>query len=217
MSRIESFINEQQLASRLEDLRELEISANDITIISQHPIIHEYENITMINSEGSVWDKLVSFFSSGDPTDKVFNNLDLAQGEKDEHRQALEEGNILLYIKDDLLLSDNRTGQSDYAYENNDNLNTPDKYVTQEEIQTYTNEKPSSEPLADEKEIQQADIREEGDPNTDDLSLRDREGFDEAVDTTYEDVSMSEDDYPPLPEDDEVRTLREKDKKLNRE
>lgn len=216
MSNIESFINEQQLANRLEELRELKISANDITIISQHPIVHEYENVTMINSEGSIWDKLVSFFSSGDPTDRAFNNLDLTQGEKDEHRQALEEGNILLYINDDLLLTNNNTDESDYAYENIDYLNTRNKYVTQEEVQSYTNEKTFSEPLADEKEIQQADIREEGDPNTDDLSLRDREGFDESVDTTYDDVNMSEDDYPPLP-DDEVRTLREKDKKLNRE
>lgn len=215
MSNIESFINEQQLANRLEELRELKISANDITIISQHPIVHEYENVTMINSEGSIWDKLVSFFSSGDPTDRAFNNLDLTQGEKDEHRQALEDGNILLYINDDLLLTNNNTDESDYAYKNIDYLNTRNKYVTQEEVQSYTNEKTFSEPLADEKEIQQADIREEGDPNTDDLSLRDRVGFDEAVDTTYDDVNMSEDDYPPLP-DDEVRTLREKDKKLNR-
>lgn len=216
MSSIESFTNEQQLANRLDELRELEVSANDITIISQHPIIHEYDNVTMINSEGSIWDKLVSFFSSGDPTDKAFNTLNLTQGEKDEHRQTLEDGHILLYINDDLLLANHNADESNYAYGHHDNINTPNKYLTQEEIQTYTNEKIVSEPLVDEKEIKEANIREEGDPNTDDLSLRDREGFDGAADTTYDDINMSEDEYPPLPADEEIQTLREKDKKLKR-
>lgn len=144
MSKIEKFTTEQQLTTRLEELRDINLNSGDIKVISQHPLTNNYENfnnITTINAEGSAWDKIVAFFSSGDPTDRAFKHLNLSPGDKDEYRQALENDEILLYIDKNSSLDEEEAEKSDYDYDStstNTRFDHQDKYVSEENMTDFT-------------------------------------------------------------------------------
>lgn len=167
MSKIEKFATEHDLIKRLEELRDLDVSSDNLKVISQHPVTNEYDefnHITTINAEGSAWDKIVSFFSSGDPTDRVFNNINLSHGDKDEYRQALERNEILLYIDSESKLGGETQKKSDYDYgSTNTRLDHQDKYVSEENMTDFTEDTNHSSynSLPNEEKIDQAGLREE--------------------------------------------------------
>lgn len=101
MSRIENYITENEALTRIEDLRSEGVADKDITVLSQQPIDKNFFDSNEINfrdSEGSAWDKFVSFFSADEPEEKVLNDLGLSESEQVEYRNSLNAGEVLVYI-----------------------------------------------------------------------------------------------------------------------
>lgn len=102
MSRIENYVTENDALSRIEELRAEGVSDRNITVLSQQPIDKTSLDSSEINfrdSEGSAWDKFVSFFSADDPEEKVLNDLGLSQSEQTQYRNSLNAGEVLVYVE----------------------------------------------------------------------------------------------------------------------
>lgn len=101
MSRIENYVTENDALTRVEELRAEGVADNNITVLSQQPVNKETFGNTNVNfqdSEGSAWDKFVSFFSPDDPEEKVLNDLGLSQSEQVQYRNSLNAGEVLVYV-----------------------------------------------------------------------------------------------------------------------
>ncbi|MFC3419291.1 DUF2382 domain-containing protein [Salinicoccus hispanicus] len=105
MRKIESYTSEQEMLGRIEQLKSDGINEDQITVVSREELEGSSLNYTDVNyktSEGSTWDKVVSFFSAEQPEDRVMTNLNLSSQEEEEYRQALDSGKILLYVNDEM-------------------------------------------------------------------------------------------------------------------
>lgn len=101
MSRIENYVTENDALTRVEELRAEGVADDNITVLSQRPVNNETFGNTNVNfqdSEGSAWDKFVSFFSPDDPEEKVLNDLGLSQSEQVQYRNSLNAGEVLVYV-----------------------------------------------------------------------------------------------------------------------
>lgn len=101
MSRIENYVTENDALTRVEELRAEGVADNNITVLSQQPINRETFGNTNVNfqdSEGSAWDKFVSFFSPDNPEEKVLNDLGLSESEQVQYRNSLNAGEVLVYV-----------------------------------------------------------------------------------------------------------------------
>ncbi|HBV22926.1 MAG TPA: hypothetical protein DEB42_03950 [Jeotgalicoccus sp.] len=101
MSRIENYVTENDALTRVEELRAEGVADNNITVLSQQPVNKETFGNTNVNfqdSEGSAWDKFVSFFSPDDPEEKLLNDLGLSQSEQVQYRNSLNAGEVLVYV-----------------------------------------------------------------------------------------------------------------------
>lgn len=109
MSRIENYVTENDALSRIEDLRAEGVADRNITVLSQQPVDKNFFDGSEINfrdSEGSAWDKFVSFFSADEPEEKVLNDLGLSESEQVEYKNSLHAGEVLVYV-------DEPTGDND--------------------------------------------------------------------------------------------------------
>ncbi|GAB3068533.1 DUF2382 domain-containing protein [Salinicoccus sesuvii] len=105
MRKIESYTSEQEMLGRIEQLKSEGVNEDQITVVSREELEGSSLNYTDVEyktSEGSTWDKIVSWFTAEQPEDRVMTNLNLSTQEEDEYKQALDSGKILLYVNDEM-------------------------------------------------------------------------------------------------------------------
>lgn len=126
MSRIENYVTENDALTRVEELRAEGVADNNITVLSKQPINNEAfgnNGINFQDSEGSAWDKFVSFFSPDDPEEKVLDDLGLSQAEQVQYRNSLNAGEVLVYVDSPDNGSDSAMNYGEtrdtYNYDNN--------------------------------------------------------------------------------------------------
>ncbi|CAD2070638.1 hypothetical protein GCM10007275_17130 [Jeotgalicoccus coquinae] len=103
MSRIENFVTENDALTRAEELRAEGVAERDITVLSKQPITNDAfadSGVNFQDAEGSAWDKFVSFFSPDNPEEKVLNDLGLGESEQVQYRNALNAGEVLVYVEE---------------------------------------------------------------------------------------------------------------------
>lgn len=106
MRKIETFINAEEVNGRIEQLKAEGVNEEDITVVSKEELAGSAVGYTGVNfrtSEGSAWDKIVSWFSDEDPQERVMTDLDVNGQEEEEYKTALDRGEILLHV--------NKTGE----------------------------------------------------------------------------------------------------------
>lgn len=109
MSRIENYVTENDALTRIEDLRAEGVADRDITVLSRQPVDKNFFDSSEINfkdSEGSAWDKFVSFFSADEPEEKVLNDLGLSESEQVEYKNSLNAGEVLVYVDSPVVNND---------------------------------------------------------------------------------------------------------------
>ncbi|CAM4267992.1 DUF2382 domain-containing protein [Jeotgalicoccus halotolerans] len=128
MSRIENYVTENDALTRVEELIAEGVADRDITVLSQQPVNKDTFGNTDVNfrdSEGSAWDKFVSFFSPDDPEEKVLNDLGLSQSEQVQYRNSLNAGEVLVYVDTPDVDSDSTMNYGEtrdtYDYDNKTN------------------------------------------------------------------------------------------------
>ncbi len=103
MRKIESYGDEQELLSRIEQLKMDGVQEESITVVSKESLEGSsfgYTNVNFKSATGTAWDKIVSFFSSEKPEERVVSSLNLSDSEQQEYKDKLESGKILLYVHD---------------------------------------------------------------------------------------------------------------------
>ncbi|QYA32860.1 DUF2382 domain-containing protein [Macrococcus psychrotolerans] len=101
---LETFSNEETLLRRIDQLKAEGISERDIHVISKHKLegsALDYTDVQYRNAEGTFGDKVAAFFTGEDPQSRVYDKLDLTDSEKVEYENAIESGQILLYVDND--------------------------------------------------------------------------------------------------------------------
>ncbi|MFA7746168.1 DUF2382 domain-containing protein [Salinicoccus roseus] len=103
MRKIETFNTEQEAVSRIDQLKTEGVEENQITIVSNRDLeaggaFGDYSGVKVKSSEGSAWDKVVSFFTGDAPEEQAVNNMNLTAAEEQEYREALDADKILLYV-----------------------------------------------------------------------------------------------------------------------
>ncbi|WP_411843061.1 general stress protein [Salinicoccus sp. HZC-1] len=103
MRKIESFGNEQELLGRIEQLKIDGVQEESITVVSNEALngsSFDYTNVNFKSADGTAWDKIVSYFSSEEPEERVISSLELNDQEEQEYRSELENGRFLLYVNE---------------------------------------------------------------------------------------------------------------------
>ena len=103
MSKMEKFKSEQELVGRIEQLRADGVRDDEITIFSKDSLENTSLNYTDVNfkdAEGSAWDKFAAFFTSEEPEERVMKDMNLSESEQQEYINAMQAGDILLYVDD---------------------------------------------------------------------------------------------------------------------
>jgi|GEM_PF-4863586 len=104
MRNIETFTAEEELNGRIEQLKAEGVNEDDITVVSREGLSGSEVGYTGVNfktSEGNAWDKIVSWFSDETPEDRVLTDLDVDSREEEGYKEALDQGKILLHVKND--------------------------------------------------------------------------------------------------------------------
>lgn len=115
MDSIETFATEQEVIKRIDELKAEGADENQITLAADHDLeaggaLEAYSGVKMKSSEGSAWDKIVSFFTDDQPEERVAESLDLTASEEQEFMKALDSGKILLYVDKQATVSGKDTG-----------------------------------------------------------------------------------------------------------
>lgn len=115
MNSIETFSTEQEVIKRIDELKSEGVDENQITLVAGHDLdaggaFEAYSGVKMKNSEGSAWDKVVSFFTDDQPEERVAESLDLTASEEEEFMRSLDAGKILLYVDKQATVSGQDTG-----------------------------------------------------------------------------------------------------------
>ena len=126
MRKIETFTNEEEVNGRIDQLKEESVNEEDITVVSKEELAGSAVGYTGVNfrtSEGSAWDKIVSWFSDEGPEDRVMTDLNVEGQEEEEYKNALDRGEILLHVN---RAEERRTGleSGDDSFENDEELHT---------------------------------------------------------------------------------------------
>lgn len=103
MSKMEKFKSEQELVGRIEQLRADGVRDDEITVFSKDSLENTSLNYTEVNfkdAEGSAWDKFAAFFTSEEPEERVMKDMNLSESEQQEYINAMQAGDILLYVDD---------------------------------------------------------------------------------------------------------------------
>ncbi|MCG1010742.1 general stress protein [Salinicoccus sp. ID82-1] len=103
MRKMETFVDEREVKERIDQLKSQGVDESDITIIANRDLdvggaFGDYSDVNLRSSEGSPWDKVVSFFTGENTRDQPVNDNALTEGEEEEFRQALDENKIILYV-----------------------------------------------------------------------------------------------------------------------
>ncbi|CAM4230731.1 general stress protein [Lacicoccus alkaliphilus] len=86
MNSMETFATEQQVIKRIEELKSDGVDENQITLVAAHGLeaggaFEAYSGVEAKSSEGSAWDKIVSFFTNDQPEEKLAGRLNLTSSE----------------------------------------------------------------------------------------------------------------------------------------
>ena len=101
MRKIETFVNEEEVLRRIEQLKADGVVENAITVVGDKDQAGDALNYTEVNfkaAEGSAWDKIASWFSDDEPEDRVMSDLELNSEEEATYRSALDRGEFLLHV-----------------------------------------------------------------------------------------------------------------------
>ncbi|MCE4956713.1 YsnF/AvaK domain-containing protein [Macrococcus caseolyticus] len=104
MRNLETFLNEESLLRRIDQLKSEGIAEHDLHVISKHKLdgsALDYTDVQFKDAEGSFGDKVAAFFTGEDPQHRVFDKLDLSESERVEYDNAVNSGKILLYVDND--------------------------------------------------------------------------------------------------------------------
>ncbi|MCD2137527.1 YsnF/AvaK domain-containing protein [Salinicoccus halitifaciens] len=116
MRKIETFATEEELLRRIEQLRADGVTEDMMTVVGNEGTTTDALDDTGVNyrsADGSAWDKIASWFSDDQPEDRVMDDLGLTKEEEDTFMNALDRGELLLYVN-------NRTTDDDTYYAGND-------------------------------------------------------------------------------------------------
>ena len=101
MARLETYLNEDDLLNRIHLLRREENVTNDqLTIFSNSSFesVELNEDVETKTIDGTAGDKIITYFSAGDPEDRRVANLDLTHEQEEVYHYALEHHQFILYI-----------------------------------------------------------------------------------------------------------------------
>ncbi len=101
MGRIESFSTEKVLMDRVDQLISDGIAEDRLTVISKYGLEETSTRFAGLNhktTDNDTWDRIVSWFQGEETEDQVMDKLELTERERDEYRNHLEAGRMLLYI-----------------------------------------------------------------------------------------------------------------------
>ena len=100
MRKFERLNSEQEVLNHLEDLVSQGVNEHDIKVVSKYrveEISARFPDVDFKDSEGGIMDKIAALFSEEDPEDKMLNNMALSNEEKEECRQAIDQGQFLVF------------------------------------------------------------------------------------------------------------------------
>lgn len=101
MARLETYLNEDDLLNRIHLLRREEnVTNNQLTIFSNSSFesVELNEDVETKTIDGTAGDKIITYFSAGDPEDRRVANLDLTHEQEEVYHYALEHHQFILYI-----------------------------------------------------------------------------------------------------------------------
>ncbi|HBV22924.1 MAG TPA: hypothetical protein DEB42_03940 [Jeotgalicoccus sp.] len=101
MARLETYLNEDDLLNRIHFLRrEKDVTNNQLTIFSNSSFesVELNEDIETKTIDGTAGDKIVTYFSAGEPEDRHIANLELTHEQEAAYHYALEHHQFILYI-----------------------------------------------------------------------------------------------------------------------
>ena len=101
MARLETYLNEDDLLNRIHLLRrEKNVTNNQLTIFSNSSFesVELNEDVETKTIDGTAGDKMITYFSAGDPEDRRVANLDLTHEQEEVYHYALEHHQFILYI-----------------------------------------------------------------------------------------------------------------------
>ncbi|TDM40847.1 YsnF/AvaK domain-containing protein [Macrococcoides goetzii] len=104
MRNLETFLNEESLLRRIDQLKSQGIAEHDLHVISKNKLdgsALDYTDVQFKDAEGSFGDKVAAFFTGEDPQHRVFDKLELSESERVEYDNAVDSGKILLYVDND--------------------------------------------------------------------------------------------------------------------
>lgn len=112
MRKIETYATEEEVLRRVEQLKTDGVTDEMITVVGNEGTTSDALDSTGVNvrsADGSTWDKIASWFSGDEPEDRVMDELDLTQDEQNTFLNALDRGELLLYV------NNRTTGDGVYA------------------------------------------------------------------------------------------------------
>ena len=101
LARLETFLNETDLLNRIHLLRrEHNVTNEQLTIFSNSSFesVELNEDIETKTIDGSAGDKMITYFSAGEPEDRRIGNLGLTHEQEEAYHYALEHHQFILYI-----------------------------------------------------------------------------------------------------------------------
>lgn len=101
MSRIETFVNENDLLKRIHELKnELNVDRKKLTVYSNDSFesLELNEDVQSKTIDGTASDKMVTYFSAGEPEDRRIENMKLDHEQEEVYRYALEHHQSVLFI-----------------------------------------------------------------------------------------------------------------------
>lgn len=100
MRKFERLNSEQEVLNHLEDLVNQGVNENDVKVVSKYRIEEvsaRFPDVDFKDSEGGIMDKIAALFSDEEPEDKMLNSLELTHEEREECRQAIDQGQFIVF------------------------------------------------------------------------------------------------------------------------
>ncbi len=100
MKKFERLNSEQDVLNHLENLVSQGVNEKDVKVVSKYRIEEvsaRFPDVDFKDSEGGIMDKIAALFSDEEPEDKMLNSMALTHEEKEECRQAIDQGQFIVF------------------------------------------------------------------------------------------------------------------------
>lgn len=100
MKKFERLNSEEEVLNHLENLVSQGVNENDVKVVSKYRIEEvsaRFPDVDFKDSEGGIMDKIAALFSDEEPEDKMLNSMALTDEERDECRQAIDQGQFIVF------------------------------------------------------------------------------------------------------------------------